>query len=89
MFKHGLLVDFMGAGQITVNGARNGPAQLSSAMPSDVSCEPNGLVNENFKTGGGCLHNRGHFPDDLRDLIHNDHGVFRNAVGPYSFSAKT
>ncbi len=70
-------------------GYVEGPAQLSSAMPSDVSCEPNDLVNENFKTGGACLHNRGHFPDDLRDLIHNDHGVFLDAAGPYSFSAKT
>lgn len=38
-------------------------------------------VSDNFKIGVG--YNFGHFSDDLRDLVADDHGVFINAVGQF------
>jgi hypothetical protein len=38
-------------------------------------------VGDNFKLGVG--YNFGIFSDDLRDLTHDDHGVFINAVGQF------
>ena len=37
--------------------------------------------NDNFKVGVG--YNFGTFSDDLRDLSHNDQGVFLNVIGKF------
>ncbi len=51
LFKYTLLYDYPGAEQITVNGTKNGPAQLNNILSADISYDLNRILTIGAKYG--------------------------------------